>query len=76
MPRNFILNASAASSAVPRKSFYSTFDEALRGARFKISNGAALVWIIDRDGNLILSADQTAARLDSEDLVHTQPTVP
>ena len=72
MPRSFILNAVAAPRVAPGKSFYSTFDEALRGARFRLGNGAVLAWVIDRDGNLVLTADQVAERLKSEELTRTR----
>jgi hypothetical protein len=67
MPRKFILNASSVLGAAAGKSFYATLDEAMRSARFKICSGAHLVWIVDFDGNLVLSADQLVARLALED---------
>ena len=40
-----------------------TIDEALSGADFLLGNGAASVWIVDGEGNLILPADQVRLRL-------------
>ena len=75
MPVNFILNAVAAPGVAAGKAFYATVDEALRGARFRLGNGAVLVWIVDRDGNLVLPADQVALRLESQDIFQTQPVI-
>ena len=46
------------------KASRATIDEARREAEFKLSGGAAFVWIVDGDGHLILPADQIKARLD------------
>ena len=43
MPVNFILNAAAAPGVAASKAFYATADEALRGARLRLGNGAVLV---------------------------------
>ena len=40
-----------------------TIDEALNGAGFMLGNGAAAVWIVDGEGNLILPAEQVRLRL-------------
>ena len=72
MPMNFILNTAAGPGVAAGKAFYTTVDEALRGARFRLGNGAVLVWIVDRDGNLVLPADQVALRLESQDISLTQ----
>jgi hypothetical protein len=63
MAINYILNAAAAPGSAVSKTHYSTVDEALRGAKFRLGNGAAMVWIVDRQGHLVLPADQVAARL-------------
>ena len=41
-----------------------SLDDALRGARFMLGNGAPSAWIADGDGNLVLPADQVRLRLD------------
>jgi hypothetical protein len=57
------------STAVPAKRASSrrcdTIDEALRGATFMLSNGAASAWIVDGRGNMILPADEVRQRLNS-----------
>ena len=45
-----------------------TIEEALRGAKLMLGNGAASVWIADSDGKLVLPADQVRLRLDPLDL--------
>jgi hypothetical protein len=45
-----------------------TIDEALRGAKFMLGNGATSVWIADSDGKLVLPADQVRLRSDALDL--------
>ena len=45
------------------KASRATIGEALREAEFELSGGAAFVWIVDRDGHLVLPADQIKARL-------------
>jgi hypothetical protein len=52
-----------AASSPPR----ATIDEALRGAKFMLGNGAASVWIVDSDGNLVLPADQVRLRLNPQE---------
>jgi hypothetical protein len=37
-----------------------------------LGNGAVLVRIVDRDGNVVLPADQVALRLESQDIALTQ----
>ena len=55
----------ATSAGLPAvKASRATINEALREAEFELSGGAAFVWIVDRDGNLVLPADQVKARLD------------
>jgi len=46
------------------KASRATIDAALREAEFELSGGAAFVWIVDGDGNLVLPSDQIKARLD------------
>ncbi len=40
-----------------------TIDDALREAKFLLGGEASVVWIDDKDGNPILPADQTRARV-------------
>jgi hypothetical protein len=55
----------ATSAGIPAvKASRATIDEALREAEFELSGGAAFVWIVDGEGNLVLPADQVKARLD------------
>jgi hypothetical protein len=42
---------------------HATIDEALTEAGSVLNSGSAFVWIVDRDGNLILPADQVKVRL-------------
>jgi hypothetical protein len=63
MAAKYILNAAAAPGARVSASLHSTIDEALRGAEFRLGNGATIAWIVDRQGNLVLPAEQVAAHL-------------
>ena len=46
---------------------YARFDDALRGAGLMLSSGASAAWIVDRDGNLVLPAQQVKVRLKMPD---------
>jgi hypothetical protein len=46
---------------------YGTLEDALRGAKFMLANGAASAWIVDGRGSLVLPAEQVSSRLDSVD---------
>jgi len=50
-----------------------TIDETLRDADFMLGNGAASVWIVDGEGNLILPADQVRLRLAPLDSAAGEP---
>jgi hypothetical protein len=50
-----------------------TIDEALSGADFMLGNGAASVWIVDGEGNLILPAEQVRLRLKPLDSAAGEP---
>jgi hypothetical protein len=52
-----------------------TIDETLRDADFMLGNGAASVWIVDGEGNLILPADQVRLRLAPLDSAAGEPAV-
>jgi hypothetical protein len=55
----------ATSAGIPAlKASRATINEALREAEFELSGGAALAWIVDQEGHLILPPDQVRARLD------------
>ena len=55
----------ATSAGIPAvKASRATINEALREAEFELSGGAALAWIVDEEGHLILPSDQVRARLD------------
>ena len=54
----------ATSAGIPAvKASRATMGEALREAEFELSGSAAFVWIVDREGNLVLPADQVRSRL-------------
>ncbi len=51
---------------------FATLEDALRGARFMLGNGAPSAWIADGDGNLVLPADQVRLRLDLPSLAQSK----
>jgi hypothetical protein len=73
---NYLLVTPAATPGVTASSPpCATIDEALSGADFLLGNGAASVWIVDGEGNLILPADQVRLRLNPLDSEAGQPAV-
>jgi hypothetical protein len=50
-----------------------TLDSALRGANFLLGNGAASVWIVDSDDNMVLTAEQVRFRLKQPKWSQTSP---
>lgn len=61
----YIVHASTrVGRAVARTASHATIDKALEEAAVALTSGSAFVWIVDGDGNLILSPDQVNARLD------------
>ena len=52
---------------------YGTLEDALRGAKFMLANGAASAWIVDGRGSLILPAEQVRSRLDSVEVSNRSP---
>ena len=63
MPNYFFVTPAAIPGRTATSPPCATIDEALRGANFMLGNGAASVWIVDGEGNLILPADQVRLRL-------------
>jgi hypothetical protein len=64
MPRYFYKTAEAFPGFPASSPPCATIDDALRGAKFMLGNGADSVWIIDEENNLVLPADQVRLRLD------------
>jgi len=52
---------------------YGTLEDALRGAKFMLANGAASAWIVDGRGSLILPGEQVRSRLDSVETSNRSP---
>jgi hypothetical protein len=52
---------------------YGTLEDALRGAKFMLANGAESAWIVDGRGGLVLPAGQVRSRLDSVDTSNRSP---
>ena len=63
MPQFFFVAAAAAPSRAARSRPCATIDDALRGAKFVLGNGAASVWIVDGAGNVVLADEQVRLRL-------------
>lgn len=59
----YCVHAANGIGASVMKASRTTISDALREAKLLLNGGAAFVWIVDRDGNLILPADQVRARL-------------
>jgi hypothetical protein len=74
MPEYFFVTAMTAPSGAVRSRPCATLDNALRGANFMLGNGAASVWIVDSDDNLVLTAEQVRLRLEQPMLLQTRPT--
>jgi len=74
MSEYFFVTALTAPSGAARSRPCASLDNALRGANFMLGNGAATVWIVDSDDNLVITADQGRLRLKQPMLARTQPT--
>jgi len=74
MPEYFFVTAMTAPSGAARSRPCATLGNALRGANFMLGNGAASVWIVDGDDNLVLTAEQVRLRLKEPMLSQTLPT--
>ena len=59
----YFVVAAQASDATERSRPYVYFGDALECAGAKLSNGTATAWIVDRDGNMVLPAEQVRLRL-------------
>jgi hypothetical protein len=75
MSTYLVVTPAAAPGVTARSPPCGTIDEALRDADFVLGNGAASVWIVDGDGNLILPADQVRLRLNPLDSAAGEPAV-
>ena len=67
MPTYFCITATKSPDLTASSPPCATIDDALMGANIMLGNGAASVWIVDGDGNLILPADQVTLRLNALD---------
>jgi len=74
MPEYFFVTAMTAPIRTARSRPCATLDNALRGANFLLGNGAASVWIVDSDDNLVLTAEQVKLRLQRPLLSQAPPT--
>jgi hypothetical protein len=75
MPEYFFVTPMTAPVGTVRSRPCATLDSALRGANFLLGNGAASVWIVDSDDNLVLTAEQVRLRLDQPMLSRARPTM-
>ena len=74
MPEYFFLTATTAPRGTARSRPCVTLDNALRGAKFMLGNGADSVWIVDGDGNLVLTVEQVRLRLKQPMSLQMSPT--
>jgi hypothetical protein len=63
MPETYFLTSAMRRKASASEFDYPTVESALRTADAILEDRAESVWIVDRDGNLILPADQVRLRL-------------
>jgi len=82
MPTYFFMIPSATPGVSASSPPCATIEDALRGAKFMLGNGAASAWIVDGEGNLVLPADQVKLRVNSgesasgSDVKRTAPKKP
>jgi hypothetical protein len=74
MPEYFFVTPMTAPVGAVRSRPCATLDSALRGANFLLGNGAASVWIVDNDDNLVLTTEQVRLRLKQSKSPQTPPT--
>ena len=74
MTEYFFVTAVTTPIGIARSRPCATLDNALRGANFLLGNGAASVWIVDSDDNLVLTAEQVKLRLQRPLLSQAPPT--
>jgi hypothetical protein len=74
MPEYFFVTPMTAPVGTVRSRPCATLDSALRGANFLLGNGAASVWIVDNDDNLVLTTEQVRLRLKQPKSPQTPPT--
>ena len=75
MSTYLVVTPAATPGVTARSQPCGTIDEALSGADSMLDNGAASVWIVDGEGNLILPADQVRLRLAPLDSAAGDPAV-
>ncbi len=73
--RYYYVNPARDAGAATISAPFTHLEDAIRGAKFVLGNGAEEAWIIDHEGNLILPADQLKLRLQTQDLspTHSDP---
>jgi hypothetical protein len=64
-PETYFLTSATRRSATGSEFGYPAVEAALRAADVIMAKDAELIWIEDREGNLILPADQVRLRLSS-----------
>ena len=64
-PETYFLSSAAKQKATGSAFGYSTIEAALRAADAILETGAGLIWIEDREGNMILPADHVTLRASS-----------
>jgi hypothetical protein len=74
MPEYFFVTAMTAPIGTARSRPCATLDNALRGAKFLLGNGAVSVWIVDSDDNLVLTTEQVRLQLKQPRLSQARPT--
>lgn len=70
MPNYIVMIPSGTAGAAVRSPAYATVDDALKGARFMLRNGATSAWIVDSEGSILLPAEQVRSRLGSIEEPH------
>ena len=45
---------------------HSTIEAALAAAKIKMSAGAAIVWVVDHESKIVLTADEVRQRIDAQ----------
>jgi hypothetical protein len=64
MSTTYFVHAAETAGVAMMKASRATIDEALKEAELELNSGAAFVWIVDGQGNLVLPPSQIKARLD------------
>ena len=64
-PETYFLSSATSRTAVGSEFGYPTVEAALRAADVILAKNAELIWIEDREGNMVLPADQVKLRVSS-----------